>query len=472
MKSVTKLSIVGAFAFISLAGMAEDDSKYLDAGVTSDWLGYAGTANEASMPEANWWKRFDDPILDSLVEVGLQRNYNVAMAARRLQVAKNAVGTARANYFPNLSLGLGYDKERTSGLLYGSTGSASNTSYFTGSVNMSWEIDVFGKISEQVKSAKASVKVSRADRAGVLVSVAAQIATTYFDLRANQTEIELANRHAERQMKALKIAEARFESGLASMLDVDQARTVYYNTLSMLPSLENSVRQDINSLAVLLNESPSSLSETLTPQVELPNYLQPVENGIPADLVRRRPDVVEAEQQINVYAAELGIAKKDYLPDLSLTGSIGVSSHRLGDLFKGASFEYSIAPTLSWTIFDGLARKYSVATARENMRNAVDNYNLAVMTAFEETDNAVSSYFSNLKYIDILTKLVDASRDYDELSIDQYKNGLAPYINVADAQVSYLGYQTTLVEAKVQALLDLVNLYKALGGGWDMTETD
>lgn len=191
---------------------------------------------------------------------------------------------------------------------------------------------------------------------------------------------------------------------------------------------------------------------------------------MPADLLRRRPDVVQAEEEIGVYAAELGIARKDYLPTLSIEGSIGTAAHRPGDLFSGPSFTYSIAPTLSWTIFDGLSRRYNVASARKSMENAIDNYNLTVLNAFEETDNALSTYFSTLKYIRSLDDLVEAGRDYDRLSLDQYKSGLTSFINVANAQLSYLSYQNTLIEAKGQALTALVDLYRALGGGWADTD--
>lgn len=448
------------------ADSADNMSKYLDRPLVERWQQYDENSQQAVLPTSDWWKQFGDPMLDSLIEVGLQRNYNVSMATRRIKIAKNAVGSARASYFPNFSLGIGYENERSSGLLYGSKGSASITSYFSGSVDMSWEIDVFGKVAANVKAQKAALNVSKATRAGVLVSLAAQIASTYIDLRVSQAEIKVANEHAQSQLKALKIAQARFETGLASKLDVDQANTVYYNTLSMIPSLENEVHQDINALAVLLATSPEELSPVLSETRPLPSYIQLVSAGIPADLLRRRPDVIEAEQQIEEYAAQLGVAKKDYLPSLSLDGSIGVAAHRPGDLFKNGAFQYTIAPTLSWTIFDGLARKYNVASARENMEVAIDNYNLTVITAFQEADNALASYYSDLKYIDILNKLVEAGRDYDMLSIDQYKNGLAAFINVADAQVQYLGYEDTLIQAQGQAIVALIDLYKALGGGW------
>lgn len=457
-------------AFTALPVTAQSGSAFLNNELSREWATYSESAQVNEMPEARWWQRFDDPLLDSLVEVGLLRNYDVVMATRRIEIARNAVGTARAAYYPSVNLGVGYNRERTSGRLTRATGQAATTSYINGAVNMSWEIDIFGRITSQVKSKRAAVQVSRAERAGIKVSLEAQIADAYVTLRVKQAQIQVAKEHSASQLKVLKIAEARFETGLASMLDVDQARTVYYNTVAMIPMLESSIHTSINAIAVLLAENPENLYEVLSKPAALPSYIQMVASGVPADLLRRRPDVVQAEEQIGVYAAELGIAKKDYLPTLSINGSVGVAAHRPGDLFDGPAFTYSVAPTLSWTIFDGFARRHNIASARENMQMAIDNYNLTVMTAFQETDNALSTYFANVKYIKALDDLVSSSRDYDRLSIDQYKNGLAAFINVANAQMSYLSYQNTLIEAQGQALTALIDLYKALGGGWIDTD--
>lgn len=466
MKHHIIIILVSALFLIPMEVFANSPEQYLDKELASSWRTYSAADQVGELPGSEWWKRFEDSTLDSLIEVGLQRNYDVAMATRRINIAQNAVESARASYFPNFSVGAGYNISRSSGVLDSNKGKAYTESYFSGTVSMSWEVDVFGKVKSQVNAKKAAVKVSKTDRAGVLVSLAAQIASTYVDMRMAQAEINIANENSKSQKRALDIAQARFETGLASKMDVDQAKTVYYNTLASLPSLENEVHQDINAIAVLIGERPDVLEPTLIVARPLPTYVQVVATGIPADLLRRRPDIVEAEYEIEEYAAQLGVAKKDYLPDLTLTGSFGVAAHNAGDLFKGAAFQYSVAPTLTWTIFDGGARKYNVASARENMESAIENYNLTVMTAYEETDNALSAYFANVRYLQILDELLKASREYDRLSLDQYKSGLAAYINVADAQVSLLEYENTYIQAQGQALTALINLYKALGGGW------
>ena len=198
----------------------------------------------------------------------------------------------------------------------------------------------------------------------------------------------------------------------------------------------------------------------------LPPYMQIVSTGIPMDLLRRRPDVVEAECNLALYAAELGIAKKDFLPVLSLDASVGTSAHAIGDLFSHDSFTYSIAPTLSWTIFDGMTRKYNVATAKENMEIGIQNYNLTVLQAVTEADNAMYAYLRTLDEIEKTEAAVNASRESLDLSIDLYKRGLAAFTNVIDAQIDYLTYAGSLIESQGQALDNLVTLYEALGGGW------
>lgn len=420
---------------------------------------------EPPIVEPTQWRNFGDPMLDSLIEVGLLRNYDVAMATRRIAIARNAVASARGGYFPVVSTDVGYTYGRESGRMAGAIGQAVKSSYYHGSVNISWEVDLFGRINAAVKSKKASLRVSRAERAGIKVSLEAEIASAYVRLRVKQAQYQVAERHAASQLKVLKIAEARHEAGLASMLDVDQARTVYYSTVANIPMLENAIHCDINAIAVLLGEVPDSLYSALSVPAPIPGYVQPVASGVPADLLRRRPDVMQAEEQIGVCAADLGIARKDYLPTLTINGSVGTAAHRAGDLFDGPAFTYSVTPTLSWTVFDGLQRRYNVASARESLKAAVDNYNLVVLTAFEEADNALSTYLADLHYIERLDRLVEAAADYDKRSIEQYKSGLTAFINVANAQLSYLSYRNTQIEARGQALAALIDLYRALGGG-------
>lgn len=447
-----KIILAVLMSGFSLTGFSQIDSAFTD---------------YVDFDDALWWQTFNDPLLDSLVNRGVENNYNVAIAAKRISIAQNSLNSVRGAYYPTIDLNLGWNKDRISGYTRSTPSVATGTSYLNAGLSLSWEIDLFGRITAKAKESKAQIRVSRAEYAATMVSLQAQIATAYFQLRMYQAELDIANRHADSQMKVVKITEARHETGLASMLDVAQARTVYYSTVASIPQIENSIRTTINSIAVLLGEYPETLYPVLDPVVAMPECRQMIPFAIPLQVIERRPDVYEARQNIEVMAAALGVAKKEYLPALSITGSIGTEAYHASDMFRKESFVYSVAPTLSWTLFEGFGRRAAVASARENMEIEIDTYNLTLMTAFEEADNAMSAYFSTLKYMDNLTEVINNSALSDELSLDLYKRGLGTFTNVMDAQINLLTYELQMVEARGSALGSLISLYKALGGGWE-----
>lgn len=322
--------------------------------------------------DAGWWEGFNDPVLDSLVKAAVGNNFNILTAIRRIEIAKNTLNSVKGRYFPTLALSAGWTKTRTSGEYAGGKESAMTSSLWQGGLSMSWEIDVFGRVSKAVEAQKARVDVSKADRAAVLLSVEAEVASSYITFRSLQQQLAVAQSHAKSQQEVVKMTEVRYETGLASKLDVAQARRVYYTTVASIPMLENEIHKSVNAIAVLLGESPDRLRSSLEETEDLPDYRRIINAGLPADLLVRRPDVVAARKQIAASAAEIGIAKKDYLPVLSFNGSIGTTSHDAKDLFTKDSFTYSIAPTLSWTLFDGLQRKYNVANAKQQMEAQID----------------------------------------------------------------------------------------------------
>jgi NodT family efflux transporter outer membrane factor (OMF) lipoprotein len=448
---------------------AQDDgyNRYLDTQLGPRW-----TDNEhfdsTILENTEWWRMFDDPLLDSLVTVARANNYNALMAARRVTVARNTMKAATSSYYPEISLNIGYNKGRSSGEMYGKNGASTHYDYWSGSVSASWEIDIFGKIAGAVKEKKSLWQASRADYAAVMLSLEAQVVTSYIQVKAWQAQWNIANAHSEQQLRIVKMTENRFEAGLASMLDVTQARTLYYSTIASIPGLESSIIAGINALGVLLGNSADNLHINIPFTGKLPDYNQMVAVGIPMDLLRRRPDVVEAEKQLDSYAAALGIARKDYLPSLTLTGSIGTASRSTADIFKHDGLTYSVVPTLSWTIFDGLARKYAVANAKEQLEMGIENYNMTIITAVEEVDNAITAYLKDLQYISLLEKVVTNAEQSVTLAVDRYKNGLTPFSDVVNAQMNFLEYQNTMITAQGDALTSIVSLCKALGGGWNV----
>ena len=461
------LTVLCGIAGVSGSSFAQDSATaYLKDKMPERW-GYspaisAGVADKDE--KTDWWKNFEDPLLDSLVIEGLQNNFSVQMAVRRINIAANQVRQVMSGYYPSVNLNGGYTYGRNAGAISGSHIKSSTSSYFSLGADMSWEIDLFGRITSQVKGKKANLNVSKADYEGTMLSIAANISTYYVNLRTFQENLFVTKEHLASQSKVVEIAKARFEAGLVSKLDVTQAETVYYSTEAKIPQLETSINESINALAVLLGVYPETIRPRLIYKGSHPRLQHLVSTGFPADLLRRRPDIIEAEAQLAVYAAQIGIAKKDFLPSLSLNGSIGVAAHKPKDLFGKNSLEYSIAPTLSWNLFDGFSRKYALREAREQMEEGIDNYNLIVLTAVNEVDNAMSSYLASLQIIDSNSNGLKQSSESFDLSVNLYKQGQTPFSNVVDAQINTLSYANSLISARGEALVSLVNLYKALGG--------
>lgn len=413
-----------------------------------------------------WWDTFNDPVLSQLISLAVSNNYNVASALKRIKMASKEIGMAKSNYYPTIGLSGSWTKTQESGDIYNYPSTRIRESYFDIGASMNWEIDVFGRVYSTVKEKKAAYNVARADYDAVMVSLCASVATAYMQLRTYEDQLRVALEHIESQKYVCKITEARYEADLGNMLDVTQARVVLYETESTLPTLEANVRTMKNSIALLVAEYPGAIDALLDSESGLPSYQQTLDIGVPAELLRRRPDIVEAEMELAEYAAAIGVAKKDFLPTLSITGDIGTSAHSGNDLFGKNSLTYSIAPQLSWTLFEGLSRNYALSEAKLQMEAAIDNYNLTVMTAVEEVDNALVSYASLLRAIELQTRVVAESKKSMELSFELYRSGLTMFTNVVDGQISWLTNQNTLTEMQGEALAALVTIYKSLGGGW------
>lgn len=430
------------------------------------WEYYPSADGKIISLDDTWWRNFNDPLLDSLVNMGLKANYDLRNAYNNISIAYNTYKSTRSGFFPTVSASVGWDKERTSGRI--GTGNAANRAYWNGQVGFSWQVDLFGKIGAQARSKKNLWQASQAEWAGTMLTVVSEIIDEYIALRTAQRQLLLMQNHAESQLRIVEMVLARKEAGVASMLDVAQAKTVYYSTLSNIPVYENTITSCINALAVLLGTYPDRLPATLydIPQ-HLPDYEQMIGTGIPLDLLRRRPDIVEVEKTMASYAADLGVAKKDFLPTLTLDGTISTSATHLNDLFTGQSFGYSIIPTLTWNFSTGGEQIYNVRMARENFENEINNYNLTVLTAVEQTNNALSGYYTAMNHIKMIDDVVIWAQKSLDLSVDLYRDGLTAFSNVVDAQETLLEYESDAVTARSDALTSLVQIYIALGGGWD-----
>lgn len=458
-----------AFCISSGIGASEPGMLTADSLVHSPLVAPAGSA-EFSFDDSQWWRGFNDPVLDTLVAIGLDHNYDVMSSVARLAQARAAIDAARAGYYPTLSVSAGYTRSRESGAVRGRNVDATTTGYFGLGVDLNWQIDVFGKITARVDRSKASFRASRAELDATRLSVSAAIATAYINLRLLQAERTVANEHLKSQQKVLDMAKARYEAGLGSKLMVAQQATVYYSTLATMPGLDSSIAAAYNALTILLGEIPGTVNERLEQDVALPEAKILIARKVPADLLRRRPDLAAAEAEVAAAARSVGIARKDYLPTLSIEGSVGTSAHNIGDLFSNNSFTYAVAPTLSWTVFDGFGRRAAVADARAAMEAAVDSYNLAVVGAVADVNNAINSYSASLRQIDAYARVMAESKEAVDLSVDLYRGGLTDITDVTEAQINYLSSTNSWLEARAKALRSLVTLYEALGGGWDISQ--
>lgn len=438
--------------------------RYLDTPLPKEWE-ESGELFQQTLPvDDQWWKSFQDSKLDSLIVLAIDRNYSVAMAINRIAAARANLRSERGNFFPSIGLNAGWTRQETSGNT--STLPQSTEHYYDAALSVSWEVDIFGSIRKRVKAQKENFAASKEEYTGVMVSLAAEVASAYINLRELQQEVEVIKKNAASQEEVLKITEVRYNTGLVAKLDVAQAKSVLYSTKASIPQLEAGINQYITSLAVLLGMYPQEIRPVLQTVGSLPDYMEPIGVGMPVDLLLRRPDVRSAERSVNAQAALLGASKSDWLPKVFLKGSFGYAARDLKDLGKSKSMTYEIAPALSWTLFSGGQLVNATRLAKAQLDEAINQFNQTVLTAVQETDNAMNAYRNSIKQIVALREVRNQGIETLNLSLELYKQGLSPFQNVLDAQRSLLSYENQLVQAEGSSLLQLISLYKALGGGW------
>ena len=455
---------ISLLLFLStVTAVGQTANRYLKAPLPNGWEENGEVFQQTLPVDDHWWKSFGDSKLDSLIVLAVDRNYSVAMAINRIAAARANLWAERGNFFPSIGLNAGWTRQETSG----NTSSIPQTTehYYDASLSMSWEIDVFGSIRKRVKAQKENFAASKEEYTGVMISMAAEVASAYINLREQQ-ELEVVNKNCASQEEVLKITEVRYNTGLVAKLDVAQAKSVLYSTKASIPQLEAGINQYITMLAVLLGMYPQDIRPVLEPVGTLPDYMEPIGVGMPVDLLMRRPDVRSAERSVNAQAALLGASKADWLPKVFLKGSFGYAARDLKDLTKSKSMMYEIAPSMSWTLFSGGQLVNATRLAKAQLDESINQFNQTVLTAVQETDNAMNSYRNSIKQIVALREVRNQGIETLKLSLELYKQGLSPFQNVLDAQRSLLSYENQLVQAQGNSLLQLITLYKALGGGW------
>lgn len=447
-----------------IGARTQTEHRYLDRALPQAWSDEGSDFQQTLPIEDNWWRNFSDPLLDSLIEVAVRQNYSVQMAADRIAMAKANLRSAQGAYSPTLGLNAGWTRQQSSGNI--SQVPKTVSQYSSATVDMSWEVDVFGRIRNQVKAGKENFAASKEDYNAAMISLCAQVASAYIHLRELQQEVKVALQNCRSQEAVVQITQKRYETGLVSKLDVAQAQSVYYSTKASLPMLEAGIIQYANSLAILLGLYPQDLRKITDTDASLPEYIEPVGVGLPANLLLRRPDVRAAERLVNAQAASLGASKSDWWPQVFVKGSIGLASHDFDKLTNHNSLTYEIAPTLTWNFFQGTRKLQATRLAKAQLDEAIRQFNQTVLTSVQEVDNAMSSYKNSIKQIVALREVVNQGKQTLDLSLDLYKQGLTPFQNVLDAQRSLLAYQNQLTQAQGSSLLSLIQLYQALGGGF------
>jgi multidrug efflux system outer membrane protein len=428
-----------------------------------------------------WWGTFNDPQLDSLVERAVRSNLDLRQAEARVREARALRGVAAADFWPTIDASGSYARSRRSenvastqiGAVNGSTAPGGIPSsklvqdLFQAGFDASWELDLFGGVRRSIEAADADLAASVEDLRDVLVTLLAEVARNYVEVRGFQRRITIAQENIRSQQETLELTQARFEAGLTSELDVVQAASQLATTQAQVPTLETSLKQGIHRLSVLLGQDPAGLLPELSWEAPIPPAPPEVPVGLPADLLRRRADVRRTERQLAAATARIGVAVADLFPKLSLTGSLGLQSDQLANLPLGSSRFWSIGPSLSWPVFDAgrIRANIQVQNAREEQRLA--QYEQVVLTSLEEVENALVAYSREQVRRHKLTEAVEANQRAVELANELYIRGLGDFLNVLESQRSLFASQSGLVESEAIVSSNVVALYKALGGGWE-----
>lgn len=460
-------TLVCAFAFLSacyIANAKPESTRIDEQSIPSAWNAEVDTLFLYQQPlEQKWWLRFNDSILTKMVEGALQNNFDLKQAAYRVAQAKAAMRVAQGGFYPTINLNAGYN--------YNQNVTVPGATSQVGSVGleMQWEIDIIGAVRNRAKSQKAAFLASQEEYDGVMTALVAQTVETYIQLRTAQWRLRVIEGNLASQKETMQITQARFNTGLASALDVAQAKSIYYATEAQVPAMETKIAAYINQMGILLGEIPWNLANELALPDEVtdltPHMLVSV--GIPAEVLRRRPDVRAAEKTIDAKAAMVGARIDDWLPRFFVTGQFGYASTNFQNLFDSNHMYWQVAPSMQWTIFSGTSLTGNIQSARAQLEEAINNYNNTVLTALQEVDNAMTHYRHVSAEVVATQKAFEQAKLTNDLALDLYKKGLVDFQNVLDAQRYLLQYEDNLVVAKSSVSLALVQLYRALGSDWN-----
>ncbi|HMK66032.1 MAG TPA: TolC family protein [Thermodesulfobacteriota bacterium] len=444
---------------------------------SSRWLESEDSRLSTSLPiQQAWWEGFEDPVLNRLVETAYKENLTLRQAGLRVLEARAQLALAMGGLYPQsqqVSGDLQYFRASERSLQAG----VIPLSYGQAQVQFSaaWEIDFWGKYRRAIESARAGWQGSLDDYDNALVSLTADVANAYFLIRTLEKRIDIARQNAKAQAESLEIAQARLRYGSTAQLDVEQAKTVLNNTLASIPLLEAQLTQTGNALSLLLGLPPSDLKGLLQGTSGTTVYPRQVAVGIPADLLRRRPDIRSAEHAAAAQSALIGVAKADLYPAFSLAGFFGFLStdtgaNRIIDIANWNSRTWQVGPAFQWTVLDYGRTKNKIRIQDARLEQLLTAYQNTVLKAQQEVESALAGFLKSQDRADYLAKSAEAAKKALELSSLQYREGIKDFTTVLVSQLALLNAQDSLVDTLGSTYINLVGVYRALGGGWEIRE--
>lgn len=429
-------------------------------GATPDLTG-ADTA--ASLGDEKWWSVFQDEELQKLIRTGLSQNFDVRIAATRILQAQSEVVITRANQFPNVTAGPSITGVRSPSI----PGIFPGYSYLADELgaSVSWNIDFWGRYRRATQAARASLLAAEWSKRAVVSTFVENLATAYFQLRELDLQLDIAKQTLASRQQSLKLTQTLEQGGATSLVDVRQAEQLVEEAAETIPDTERQIAQTEDEISVLVGENPREIPRGRKLEEEpLP---QTVPAGIPSRLLERRPDIQEAEQNLVAANAEIGVARAQLFPQLSLTGTAGLESIGLGNLFTSTNRAWTWTAGLTQPIFNAGSLRANVRLAEAQQQQYLLSYEQTIQTAFREVSDSLVAYRKYRDYRAHQEALTNAAREAANLSEIRYRGGVASYLEVLTNETTYFGAELTLAQAQLNERLSLVQLYNALGGGWE-----
>lgn len=417
---------------------------------------------------AAWWRGFNDAELNHLVDAAVASNLDLRIATANLLQARALLLGAKADFFPVVSMDASYDNMKYSRAgLFNSTGFNRQEELYTAGFDSAWELDFFGRVRRSVQAATATVQSSRDSRRDVLVSLTSEVARNYFELRGLQNELAVLRRNADNEYETLKITQDRLDAGSGTDLDVARARAQWKINMAAIPPAEAAIAHAIHRIGVLTGRQPTALTAELEIAEPLPRLPEMVNIGSPEQLLRRRPDIRAAERNLAAATANIGVETADLFPRVTFIGDIGLQATTFTGLGGPASDTRSFGPAITWAALDIGHVHSRIAAAGAVANSDLAQYEKTVLTALEETENALVDYGRIRARRDFLAESVKSSQQASDLAHARYNDGATDFLTVLDAERVLLEAQNQLAQTQTQTATALVAVYKALGGGWE-----